>query len=68
MILVFCELKDGKIRKPSLEALSEARRLADASGKRVGAIFAGGTVAGAEDAAAYGADTILKAASPTLTA
>jgi len=30
MILVYCELKDGKIRKPSLEALSEARRMADA--------------------------------------
>ena len=61
MILVFCELKDGKIRKPSLEALSEARRLADASGKQVGALFAGGSLAGAEEAAGYGADVILKA-------
>jgi electron transfer flavoprotein alpha subunit len=61
MILVFCELKDGKVRKPSLEALSEARRLADASGKQVGAIFAGTGLAGAEEAAAYGADVILKA-------
>lgn len=68
MILVFCELKDGKIRKPSLEALSEARRLADASGKQVGAIFAGGSVVGAEEAAAYGADVILKAEGPSLAA
>lgn len=68
MILVFCELKDGKIRKPSLEALSEARRLADASGKQVSAIFAGGSVAGAEEAAAYGADTVLKAEGPSLAA
>ena len=68
MILVFCELKDGKIRKPSLEVLSEARRLADASGKRVGAIFAGGSVAGADEAAAFGADVILKAEAPALAA
>ena len=61
MIVVFCELKDGKIRKPSLEALSEARRLADASGKQVGAIFAGSNLTGAEEAAAFGADAILKA-------
>lgn len=61
MILVFCELKDGKIRKPSLEALSEARRLADASGQQVGALFAGAGLAGVEEAAAYGADVILKA-------
>ncbi len=68
MILVFCELKDGKVRKPSLEALSEARRLADASGKQVGAIFAGHGLAGAEEAATYGADVILKADAPGLAA
>ena len=68
MILVFCELKDGKIRKPSLEALSEARRLADAAGKQVGAIFAGGSTLGAEEAASYGADVILKAEGPSLAA
>jgi len=68
MILVFCELKDGKIRKPSLEALSEARRLADASGKQVGALFAGANLAGSEEAAAYGADVVLKAEAPALAA
>jgi len=68
MILVFCELKDGKLRKPSQEALSEARRLADASGKQVGAVFAGGDLAGAEGAANYGADVVLKAEAPSLAA
>ncbi len=66
MILVFCELKDGQIRKPSLEALSEGRRLADAAGKKVGAIFAGASCAGAAGAAQYGADAILTAEGPTL--
>ena len=60
MILVFCELKDGKIRKPSLEALSEGRRLGSAAGKQVGALFVGASLAGAEGAAGYGADCILK--------
>ena len=64
MILVFCELKDGKIRKASLEALSEARRLAGDA--QVGAVFAGASCAGAEDAAKYGADAILKAEAPAL--
>ncbi len=64
MILVFCELKDGKIRKASLEALSEARRLAGET--QVGAIFAGASCAGAEEAALFGADVILKAEAPVL--
>jgi electron transfer flavoprotein alpha subunit len=68
MILVFCELKDGGIRKPSLEALSEARRLADAAGLAVAALFVGASCAGAEQAAQYGADTILKVEAPSLAA
>ncbi|HNX93578.1 MAG TPA: electron transfer flavoprotein subunit alpha/FixB family protein [Holophaga sp.] len=68
MILVYSELKDGKIRKPSLEALSEARRLADASGKTVGALFVGADLAGVEEAAAYGADTIVKIEGASLAA
>ncbi|HJV21851.1 MAG TPA: electron transfer flavoprotein subunit alpha/FixB family protein [Holophagaceae bacterium] len=59
MILVFCELKDGKVRKPSLEALSEGRRLADASGKKLGALFVGASSAGSAEAAQYGADAVL---------
>lgn len=68
MILVFCELKDGQIRKPSLEALSEARRLADAAGQQVGALFVGATTGGAEAAGLFGADVILKAEAATLAA
>jgi len=67
MILVFCELKDGQIRKPSAEALSEGRRLADAAGKQVGALFVGASSAGSADAAKYGADVILTAEGPSLT-
>jgi electron transfer flavoprotein alpha subunit len=66
MILVFCELKDGQLRKPSAEALSEGRRLADAVGKQLGAIFAGASCAGSAEAAKYGADLILTAEGPTL--
>ncbi len=60
MILVFCELKDSTLRKPSAEALSEGRRLADAAGKPLGALFVGAALGGAEAAAGYGADHILK--------
>lgn len=66
MILVFCELKDGQIRKPSAEALSEGRRLADASGKQLGALFAGASCAGSAEAAKYGADVILAAEGASL--
>jgi electron transfer flavoprotein alpha subunit len=66
MILVFCELKDGQLRKPSAEALSEGRRLADAAGQQLGALFAGASCAGATEAAKYGADLILTAESATL--
>ena len=68
MILVYCELKDGSIRKPSLEALSEARRLVDSNGLQVGALFVGAACAGAEAAAQYGADAILQVQAPSLAA
>jgi len=66
MILVFCEIKDGSIRKPSLEVLSEARRLA--GDEPVAALFVGNNLIGTENAANYGADTIIKIESPALTA
>lgn len=68
MILVFCELKEGNIRKPSLEALSEGRRLADSGGMQVGALFVGAAAAGAEGAVAYGADAVIKVEDPKLAA
>lgn len=66
MILVFCELKDGKLRKPSTEALSEGRRLADAAGKPLGALFVGASTAGSADAAKYGADAVFTVEAPHL--
>jgi len=68
MIIVFCELKDGRLRKPSAEALSEARRLADSGGLQVAALFAGASCIGSEEAARYGADLILQAEAPALAA
>ena len=35
-ILTFAEHRDGKLRRPSLEAVSEARRLAGAAGRGSG--------------------------------
>src|SRR6478736_2009705 len=66
MILVFCELKDGKLRKSSAEALSEGRRLADASGLKLGALTVGASADGAADAAKHGADAIFTCVSPAL--
>jgi len=68
MILVFCELKQGSIRPSSLEALSEARRLADPAGLEVAALFVGADCAGAEAAGQYGADAILTVTAPSLAA
>ncbi|MBI4912238.1 MAG: electron transfer flavoprotein subunit alpha/FixB family protein [Acidobacteria bacterium] len=68
MILVFCELKDGKLRKPSTEALSAGRRLADAAGTTLGALFVGAAATGQEEAAAWGADKILSVVDPKLAA
>jgi len=66
MILVFCEIKDASIRKPSLEVLSEARKLAGDG--PIAALFVGNNHSGAEDAANYGADAIIKIESPALAA
>ena len=62
-ILVFIEERDGKVKKPSLEALSAARRLADQLGESVTALCirsASGTEA-SENLASYGADRIITA-------
>ena len=52
-VLVFCEVKDGRLKKPSREALSIGRRLAQASGGDLAA-FAPDRSAAA-DAGRYGA-------------
>jgi len=42
MILTFIETRDGKIKKSSLEALSEAKRRADEMGRPAAAVLVGG--------------------------
>ncbi len=57
-IITFAEQRDGKLRRPSLEAVSEARRLAGPGG-RVESILVGSGVAGlAQELGSYGADAV----------
>jgi electron transfer flavoprotein alpha subunit len=59
LILTFAEHRDGKLRRPSLEAVSEARRLADAMGGGVvSAMVGAGVTEPAASLAAYGADKV----------
>jgi electron transfer flavoprotein alpha subunit len=58
-IITFAEHRDGKLRRPSLEAVSEARRLA--SGGRVESVLVGSGAdfgALAQELAGYGADAV----------
>jgi electron transfer flavoprotein alpha subunit len=58
-ILTFAEQRDGAPRRPSEEAVSEARRLADGAGLRVVSVVVGpGARAAAADLGAYGADRV----------
>jgi electron transfer flavoprotein alpha subunit len=66
-ILVFAEQRGGQLRKAAYEAISEGRRIADATGAKVAALVAGKGVAGlAVEAARYGADVVLVADHPDL--
>ncbi|OGD14853.1 MAG: hypothetical protein A2V76_09695 [Candidatus Aminicenantes bacterium RBG_16_63_14] len=51
MIAVFMEARDGKIKKSSLEALSEAKRRAEEMGAETAAVLVGASVAGLAPAA-----------------
>ena len=65
-VLVFVELKDGKLKKASREALSIGRKLAAASGGDLTALAAGsGAAAAVEEAGRFGAKKVLVAASAT---
>ncbi|RAV20636.1 electron transfer flavoprotein subunit alpha/FixB family protein [Paenibacillus contaminans] len=67
-VLVWAEVKDGTVRRVSLEALSAARTIAGADGN-VGAACIGPSPKGtAELLAAHGADRIYEAADPSLAA
>ena len=60
-ILAFAESRNGEFRKVALEAVTGARRLADATGGEVHALVAGapGIAAKAEQLAKHGADVVL---------
>ncbi len=61
-VLVFCEIKDGKLKKTSREALSIGRQLAAAAGGDLMALVAGeGANAQAADAGKYGAKKLYSA-------
>ena len=59
-ILTFAEIRAGALRRPSLEAVSEARRLADASrGKVVSVLVGEANDAAAKTLASHGADKVI---------
>jgi electron transfer flavoprotein alpha subunit len=69
MILTFAEARDGKLRRSALEAVSEARRLADALSTTVRAVLVGsGVKALAGELARYGADQVVAFDDPALAA
>ena len=66
-ILVFVEQRDGEIRAASLQALSEARRLAAGNGWPVAAVLPGDGIAGVGSSlGGYGAQTAYLADDPSL--
>lgn len=67
MIAVYLETRDGKIKKSSLEALSEAVRRAGELGVPAAAVLAGAEVGGlAEGASAFGAAKVYVIEDPAL--
>jgi electron transfer flavoprotein alpha subunit len=64
-ILAFAESRNGELRKVALEAVTAARKLADATGGEVHALLVGpaGVAAKAEQLGRYGADVVLVAES-----
>jgi len=67
MIAVFMETRDGKVKKSSLEALSEAKRRAGDMGIEAAAVLVGGAVATlAPGAFALGAARVYALESPAL--
>lgn len=66
-ILVFVEQRDGQVRKASFEALSEAKRLAQAKGVPVSAVLVGsGVSALAPTLGDWGAEKVFVADQPEL--
>lgn len=65
-ILAFAEARNGELRKVALEAVTTARRLADAAGGEVHALLVGasGIAAKAEELGKYGADVVIVSEAP----
>jgi electron transfer flavoprotein alpha subunit len=69
VILTFAEARDGRLRRASLEVVSEARRLASALGTSVETVVVGpGTEALAVELCAHGADRVRVFDDPALAA
>jgi len=69
MILVYIETRQGKVKKSSLEALSEAKRRAAGLGTEVAAVLAGtGLEAQGQEVSAYGASHVYLLQNPLLDA
>ena len=67
MILVYIEVREGKVKKSSLEVLSEAKRRADELGQEVFAVLVGhGLESLAPEANQYGANKVIILDSPLL--
>ncbi len=68
-VLVFCETKDGKLKKVSREALSIGRKLAGSTGGDLAAFVGGSNAASAAaEAGSYGAKKLYAAVSAALDA
>jgi electron transfer flavoprotein alpha subunit len=66
-VLVFAEQRDGKLKKPALEAVSEGRRQADALGADLSVLLVGQDVAAlAADVTRLGADRVFTVADSRL--
>jgi electron transfer flavoprotein alpha subunit len=67
MILVYIEVRDGKVKKSSLEVLSEAKRRADELGHKVCAVLVGhGLEHLAPEVGRYGAKKVIVCDNPLL--
>jgi electron transfer flavoprotein alpha subunit len=67
MILAYIEIRDGKIKKSSLEVLSEAKRKGDESGMKISGVLVGDNVEGlASELFRYGAAKVFVLENPLL--
>lgn len=66
-LLVFCEQRDGHLKKAGLEALGQACRMVEAKGRAVVALVVGSSVSSlSHELAGYGASRIVIAEDPAL--